>query len=333
VNAASDIKMAEEQHFTVFRITGNSWRAFLTTLEEILAARANFLNDLKVATFKPIAATSSQTSDITGKQMSELKVSHGLAGRPIVIGPWRVTEASYSPGQRVPRHEHELPSWTFVLSGLVEETFSMSSFVCGAGIVLTKPASADHVNLYGPEPTRCVLIERSCAGDSSLYVKKLFSKPRVFSIGLVPRLAARICRERAGTDRVNRFTMESLLLELQLASTRDVSMPSSPGRKWLGRVRDQLEAEFRSPPSLSELARIHNLHPVYICQEFRSTFGKGIGDFVRDVRFEWACAAIAAGSGSLSDIALAAGFSDQSHMSRDFKKRLGVSPRRFLRTE
>ena len=261
--------------------------------------------------------------------MSELKVSHGFAGRSLVIGQWRLTDASYAPGQRVARHEHALPSWTFVTSGTIEENFSTESFIYGAGAVLTKPAAADHSNLYGSQPTRCVLIELSPGDDfNSAMHQKLFAKPFLFAGGLVPSLAARICRERARSDKISHFSIESLLLELQLASARNFSLPPSCGRKWLSRVREQLEAEFRSPPSLSDLSRIHNLHPVYICQEFRSTFGMGIGDFVREVRFDWARAAIAAGSASLSDIALAAGFSDQSHMSRDFKRRLGVSPRR-----
>ena len=94
-------------------------------------------------------------------------------------------------------------------------------------------------------------------------------------------------------------------------------------------MRDQLEENFRCPPSLSELAAIHRVHPVYLCQAFRAAFGVNVGEFVRAVRFEWARACLVSGDRSIADIALAAGFSDQAHFSRDFKRRMGMSPRRY----
>jgi AraC family transcriptional regulator len=288
----------------------------------------NFLNDLKVGSNQR-SKWRVQTLITTVKAMSDLRVSHGSAGQPLVIGPWRLTEASYAPGQRVPRHEHALSSWTFVNSGSIEEKFSRDSFVYGAGTVLTKPAIAEHSNFYGPQPTKCILIEVASSHLDARTHNRLFSRPCLFSSGVVPRLAANIYDEVQRTDTISRFVIESSLLELQLAGMRAHSMPAPIGRKWLSSVRDHLEAAFRSPPSLKELATCHDLHPAYVCQEFRAEFGIGIGAFVRDVRFQWARAAIATSSRPLSDIALAAGFSDQSHMTRDFKRRLGVSPRQY----
>ncbi len=263
--------------------------------------------------------------------MSHLKVSHGLAGRTGTIGRWKLTEARYAPGQRLARHEHALPSWTFATSGDIEEEFSKASFIYGVGAVVTKPATADHTNRYGPRPASCLLLE--IAPDAEVDAEltdNLFVVPRLFRGGIVPRLLNRIHTEWAQSDTIAGFSLECLLLELRLASVRNAELSRTPSsRRWLNGIRDHLEAEFRSPPSLSELARLHNLHPAYICQEFRSTFGVRIGDFVRNVRFEWAREAVASGIGSLTDVALAAGFSDQSHLSRDFRRRLGVSPRRF----
>lgn len=261
------------------------------------------------------------------------RVSHGLTGRTVIAGSCRLTEASYPPGQRVPRHEHALPSWTFVVSGLVEETFSSDSFICRPGNVLMKPATADHTNRYGPACTRCLLIEVSANSEIDSDVNRnLFSSPRVFDGGLISNLAGRIYQDFNGTDRITAFSLESLLIELRLVSARHTDLRrSSSNRKWLNRIRDHLETDFRAPPSLSELACIHNLHPVYICQEFAAAFGMSIGEFVRRVRFEWAREAVGVGFASLSDVALAAGYSDQSHLCRDFQRRVGVSPRHFRR--
>ena len=148
----------------------------------------------------------------------------------------------------------------------------------------------------------------------------------------MPRIARRIQSEFNTSDRLSTFALEGLLIELSGASSRLVKPDRRvSARGWLNSVRDQLESEFRSPPSLSVLAGFHNIHPVYLCQEFRATFGVSIGEYVRTLRFEWARECLKNGNASISNVALAAGFSDQAHFSRDFKARTGTSPRRYRR--
>jgi AraC-like DNA-binding protein len=160
----------------------------------------------------------------------------------------------------------------------------------------------------------------------------VFAAPRIFAGGLVPQLAQKIQSELGANDRLSSFSLEGLLIELSLASSRLAKTDRRvSAKRWLNSVRDQLEAEFRSPPSLCDLGASHDIHPVYLCQQFRAAFGVSIGEYARSVRFEWARARLSAGTGSISNIALAAGFSDQAHFSRDFKARTGTSPRRYKR--
>jgi AraC family transcriptional regulator len=261
--------------------------------------------------------------------MTQPRVSHGQSNRVSTVGDFRLTEARYAPGQKVERHEHARSSWTFVLTGSLEETFTRETHTCVAGSVLTKPATADHSNRYGPAGAHCLIIEMLRAEEAPPEVA-LFAAPKIFVSGVVPRIARTIHREFNMTDRLSIFALESLLIELSLASCRLVRSDRrvSP-KKWLNLVRDQLEAEFRSPPSLSQLAAAHNLHPVYVCHEFRAAFGVSIGAYSRSLRFEWALECLRRGTESISSIALAAGFSDQAHFSRDFKARTGTSPGRY----
>lgn len=283
--------------------------------EEITCARLAFLNDLKVP--------SSNQAPRTGIQdrMTMPRVSHGRAIRAITIGPYTVTEAVYAPHQQVSRHEHRWPSWTLVLEGSFEERFARDTVAGVPGAVLTKPGAVDHSNAYGPAGARCLLIETR-DGDR-------FRAPGIHGSGVVPRLARRIHAELRA-DQVSRLVLEGLLIELGAATERSQDAVRAVGRKaWLNDVREQLESEFRSPPSLGALARARGVHPAYLCQAFRSAFGMSAGQFVRRVRFEWARDALRVGSASMADVAAAAGFSDQAHLSRDFRKRAGVSPRRF----
>jgi AraC family transcriptional regulator len=252
-------------------------------------------------------------------------VSHGRTRRALTVGPYTVTEAVYAPHQRVSHHEHGWPSWTLVMEGDFEERFSRVTMVGRPGDVLTKPATAGHSNEYGPRGARCLLIGSRDREHDDL------SNPALHATGLVPALARRIhAGLGAATCPTDRFALEGHLIELALATTRARAARPIVGRTaWLNGVRDQLEGEFRAPPSPGDLAYARGLHPAYLCQAFRAAFGTSMGEFARRVRFEWARAALRAGGAPLSDIALAAGFSDQAHFSRDFRKRAGMSPRQF----
>lgn len=252
-------------------------------------------------------------------------VSHGRTRRAITVGPYTVTEAVYAPRQRVSRHEHGWPSWTLVMEGSFEERFSHEGLVARPGAVLTKPATADHSNEYGPDGARCLLIGCRDAHHEG------FGDPAVHAGGIVPALALRIHEGLgAATCPTDRFALEGCLIELALATQRARSAPLVAGRTaWLNNVRDQIEAEFRAPPSPGDLAHAFDLHPAYLCQAFRAAFGTTMGEFARRVRFEWARAALHSRDASLSDVALSAGYSDQAHFSRDFRNRAGLSPRQF----
>jgi AraC family transcriptional regulator len=53
---------------------------------------------------------------------------------------------------------------------------------------------------------------------------------------------------------------------------------------------------------------------------------------VRRLRVDWALRELSTSARSLSEIALDAGFADQSHFTRVFKRQVGVSPGAFRRS-
>jgi AraC family transcriptional regulator len=56
-----------------------------------------------------------------------------------------------------------------------------------------------------------------------------------------------------------------------------------------------------------------------------------IGAYLRKLRLDHAAHALSAGTDSIADIALQAGFFDQSHFSRTFKLHYGLTPRDYRR--
>jgi AraC family transcriptional regulator len=82
---------------------------------------------------------------------------------------------------------------------------------------------------------------------------------------------------------------------------------------------------------LSGLAQSVGVHPVTLARAFRHAFGCTVGEYVRSLRIERAAHQLAQTELSLAEIALGAGFSDQSHFSNLFRHHTGLSPSKFRR--
>jgi AraC family transcriptional regulator len=71
------------------------------------------------------------------------------------------------------------------------------------------------------------------------------------------------------------------------------------------------------------------VHPVHLARTFRRYYHCSPGEYVRRLRLESATRELCASDASLIEIALAAGYCDQSHFSKSFKRHTGMSPARF----
>jgi len=95
---------------------------------------------------------------------------------------------------------------------------------------------------------------------------------------------------------------------------------------WLRRVLDVLEARFAEPPGLGELAELAGVHPSDLLRSFRARQGCSPGEFVRRRRVALVCRRLSDTRDPLAEIALAAGYSDQSHFCRAFRRAMGITP-------
>jgi len=92
-------------------------------------------------------------------------------------------------------------------------------------------------------------------------------------------------------------------------------------------------SELRFPESyligLGELAEIVGVHPTYLGRAFRAHYGLSVGEYGRRLRLAWAAAELARGEKPLAEIATSAGFADQSHFTRVFRRHIGTTPARY----
>jgi len=94
-------------------------------------------------------------------------------------------------------------------------------------------------------------------------------------------------------------------------------------------VIEYLRAHFDQKICLPELAELVQINPYVLLRQFRSEIGVTPHDYLLGYRLYRARQYMRAGI-RLAEVAVMCGFADQSHFSRQFRQRLGVTPGQFL---
>ncbi len=111
------------------------------------------------------------------------------------------------------------------------------------------------------------------------------------------------------------------------------SDPAAGGlRAEVERAASYLAGQARRNPSLDEMARHAGLSPFHLHRLFVARFGLAPHAFVMRHRLRLALAALEAGH-SVAQAAVLAGFADQSHFTRQFRRAVGIPPGRFVRLQ
>jgi AraC-like DNA-binding protein len=97
------------------------------------------------------------------------------------------------------------------------------------------------------------------------------------------------------------------------------------------RAEALLTAALATDISIAALADECRLSPGYFIRAFRQSFGVTPYQWLSRARVERAMELLLEQHQSLADIAQACGFSDQSHLSRAFRQRVGDPPARWRR--
>lgn len=129
-------------------------------------------------------------------------------------------------------------------------------------------------------------------------------------------------------------------LELQSRYARCVSLllthcveesgvaPKRMSDSRLLRARDYLEDNYRKNITLDELAKESALAKFHLAREFTRRFGAPPHEYLNMVRLARAMESLRAGH-AISASAVEAGFFDQSHLTRHFKRVYGLTPGEF----
>lgn len=94
----------------------------------------------------------------------------------------------------------------------------------------------------------------------------------------------------------------------------------------ISQLMQYIDMNLTADLTLSHLAGVAHLHPNYLSSRFHKETGTKLNDYIRDKRLEEAIHMIQFSKNSLKQIAAFYRFSSQSHFSRSFKEKYGVTP-------
>jgi AraC family transcriptional regulator len=159
------------------------------------------------------------------------------------------------------------------------------------------------------------------------------SEPSVFYSNSLICLIMKIRREALHTDALSHLVIEGLMLEVAAEASRFAGA-ACEGQypRWLKQVREILHDRFCERLTLSDIGKSVGIHPVYLAGVFRQRYRCSVGEYLRQLRIEFACREITTTDTPLAQIALAAGFAHQSQFSRTFKRVTGLTPAQYRST-
>jgi len=247
------------------------------------------------------------------------------------VGGFVLTEYSYPPELKISKHLHEQAYFCIVLAGNYTENYGKRIRTCERRTVTFHPAGEAHSDHFHNEGGRIFSVEIEPDWVERVgELSSIFDCSERFCGGLMASLVVRIYNEFHEIDAASRLAIEGLSLEVVAEAMRQQSrLPDRKAPRWLEQARELLHDQFSEHYSISEIANSVGVHPVHLVREFRKHYHQTVGEYLRRLRVEFACRKLSTSDMPLIEIALAAGFSQQSHFTKTFKKLTGLTPNQY----
>lgn len=230
----------------------------------------------------------------------------------------RVAHVRHAARATMPWHAHRHASLTLVLAGRFEESTDGAAHRLASLSVVYKPpglahatrvgtAAASSINVSIPQTTsrRLGLPELTVLSGGPLAMG-LIGVSRMLTTSPVDALGVQVdrCLEALGASAAGMRTMPDPLVD-------------EAGR-WIA-----------AGDSIGDTARRLAVDPATLWRRFRRQWGVTPSAWRRRTRVVEAAAWLAETGESIAAVAAAAGFADQSHLTRDFCRETGLTPRAF----
>jgi AraC family transcriptional regulator len=225
------------------------------------------------------------------------------------------------------KHSHQTAHFIFVIDGQYVLSSNGHERLVPPRSLIFVPAGTTHRNYPRTLSTRILTISVSDSqiGRARDYVR-LPERESDFLHGEIGFLATRLEAECGGWHNASPLTAAGLCLELMAATAKRIATDERKPPRWLQTAREMLRERCCETLSIAEVAEIAGVHPIHLTRTFRKFFGCTPGEYLRECRVEQAARLLRLGHKPIAEIAFECGFSDQSQLTKAFRRRLGITP-------
>lgn len=241
------------------------------------------------------------------------------------IGDLSLVESHHAAGSRLPRHSHDCAYFCLNFGGTYLESYGRRRRRCCTGMLVFHPPGECHEEeCHSDVSSLNVELDGTWLRRVAEFVAPL-EQPAEFGGDDIAAAAAEILRELRRDDRDSALAVEGLTFEILAACAERRPTIDERAPRWLRDAGDLLHAQ-PDAVSLRALAGEAGVHPVHFAATFRRFAGCSVGEYQRRRRFQRAREMLAERELTLTQVAVRAGFADQSHFTRIFKRFTGMTP-------
>jgi len=157
------------------------------------------------------------------------------------------------------------------------------------------------------------------SNDASALIQDIFGRLVDESENGQERLGHKACLQA--------LAEQLLILIMRELPNAQASLPSTPVNRALG----YLHAHFHEPISVGDAAAYAGYTPNYFNYCFRNQMGIPFGEYLRNMRLNYAENLLRASNMPVTEIAFESGFGSLSHFSRSFRETYGCAPQEYRR--
>jgi len=236
------------------------------------------------------------------------------------------------PAEEMPMHMHEDASFVFVIRGAYISSARNAGALCHGPALIFNPAGTRHRDRF--QRLEGTFLGISIARDTlqrANQCARLREHATCFQNADVVATAQRIGRECLAWNQSSPLLVEGLCLELLASMGAPQAPPEKHPPNWLKVAHELLNDRFTEPLQIDELSAAVGVHPVHFVRAFRQHAGCTPGEYVRRRRIERAATLLAGSDEPIASVAALAGFADQSHFSKLFRRYRRMSPAEYRR--
>lgn len=261
------------------------------------------------------------------------------------LGGIEMLDAKYH-YQNFSRHSHEGFTFGVIENGAQEFYRTGANHVAPQGSIIIVNADEVHTGhsateggwsyqaMYPlPEQLERIARELNPSLTAKGSVIPYFAQPVVYDLQLANQFRLVFDSFKTSDNRLLKETLLYAVLTRIMSKYGKLAYSSAPvikAQRQLKLVKEFIDDFPSADVSLQELANLAALSPFYLVRSFQKAYGFAPHSYQIQARLRLAKKLLKQG-GKISEVAQQAGFHDQSHLHRHFKRAMGVTPGEFAK--